>query len=144
MAVPTSMTDEQLKGYMHSQLATAADALGWSVAGGNYDEILIDALLDLGLSAAADETNLRKLRAAARMHVFAAAHRAVDGLVDFRADGASYNMSQLKKGLMNSYTQALADWLEHDPGYAVTVTAVKHKHDPYTADDDANRSEAWH
>jgi hypothetical protein len=47
MAVPTSYTETTFKTYLNGRLGSLADALKWTVAGGNYDEAVNDALLGL-------------------------------------------------------------------------------------------------
>jgi hypothetical protein len=92
---PSSYTDTTLKEYMHTTVAGVAAVLEWSVAGGSYDEPLNDVLLGLGLDDASGATNVRLLRAAAKVAVWRAALGALAAHVDETTDEDSFRSSQM-------------------------------------------------
>jgi hypothetical protein len=104
---PTSYTDQELKEFMHSVAAGVASVLQWSVAGGSYDEPLNDVLLGLGLDDASDATDVRLLRAAAKVAVWRAALGALVSHVDETMDEDSFRSSQMHD--MARHNLALAE-----------------------------------
>jgi hypothetical protein len=92
---PSSYTDTTLKEYMHTTVAGVAAVLEWTVAGGSYDEPLNDVLIGLGLDDASDATNVRLLRAAAKVAVWRAALGALASHVDETTDEDSFKSSQM-------------------------------------------------
>jgi hypothetical protein len=92
---PSSYTDTTLKNFMHTTVAGVAAVLEWSVAGGDYDEPLNDVLLGLGLDDASGATNVRLLRAAAKVAVWRAALGALASHVDETTDEDSFKSSQM-------------------------------------------------
>jgi hypothetical protein len=92
---PTSYTDQELKEFMHSVAAGVAAVLEWSVASGDYDEPLNDVLLGLGLDDASGATNVRLLRAAAKVAVWRAALAGLAAHVDETTDEDSFRSSQM-------------------------------------------------
>jgi len=63
MAVQTTYTEAELKALAHALLSNLAGILGWTVAGGSYDVIVLDALraypeTDIGNISGAPETTL--------------------------------------------------------------------------------------
>ena len=100
MAFPTEYTETTLKAYLHGELGNTATVLGWTVAGGDYDEPVYDALFDMGEDTIAEITamaDLQKLRILAKL---AAWRKAMAGLVDkydVSADATSLKRSQMYK-----------------------------------------------
>jgi hypothetical protein len=92
---PSSYTDTTLKEYMHTTVAGVAAVLEWTVASGSYDEPLNDVLLGLGLDDASGATNVRLLRAAAKVAVWRAALGALASHVDETTDDDSFKSSQM-------------------------------------------------
>jgi hypothetical protein len=92
---PSSYTDTTLKNFMHTTVAGVAAVLEWSVAGGDYDEPLNDVLLGLGLDDASGATNVRLLRAAAKVAVWRAALAGLAAHVDETTDEDSFKSSQM-------------------------------------------------
>jgi hypothetical protein len=80
---------------MHVAVAGVAAVLEWTVAGGDYDEPLNDVLLGLGLDDASGATNVRLLRAAAKVAVWRAALGALAVHVDETTDEDSFRSSQM-------------------------------------------------
>lgn len=76
MAPPTSYTEESFKEFLHDNLGDSKDLaqiLGWTVAGGDYDEILNETLLAYGASDIAQvsgASNIRLLRAHGRVQLW--------------------------------------------------------------------------
>ena len=79
MAAPTSYTETTLKEYLHACTEQAGLNIGWSVAGGSYDETVADTELALG-TAVAETTNIRALRAVARRELWRAVMQATSHL----------------------------------------------------------------
>lgn len=129
MAVSTTMTEDDLKDYMHATLRSVADVLGWLPAHGDYDEPANDALLAVGVTTAASVSGIaaiRRLRAAARVEAWRAAMNETAGDYDFRReDGADFKRSQ-------AHAQAAAMFArEQDKATALGVTAYQSQEQPF-------------
>lgn len=76
MAPPSSYTEESFKDFLHDTIGDdkdLAELLGWTVAGGSYDEILNETLLAYGTDDIASVTgasNIRLLRAYGRVELW--------------------------------------------------------------------------
>jgi hypothetical protein len=103
---PSSYTDTTLKEYMHTTVAGVAAVLEWTVAGGSYDEPLNDVLLGLGLDDASGATDVRLLRAAAKVAVWRAALGALAAHVDETTDEDSFRSSQMHEMARRNLAQA--------------------------------------
>lgn len=129
--VPTSYSETQLKAYMHSILATVADALGWSVVNNNYDEAVNDTLLAYGESDIADATDITKLRALAAVAVWRAAQQAAAGLINWSTFGDKYDFGAIQDKIAKSLALAESNAVSYSADYAVAFTSVRHSQDPY-------------
>lgn len=143
MPAPTAYTEESLAEYMHTALGPVASALKYSVEGESYAEAVNEALLAFPVDDIADVSgrdNIRKLRMLALFFAWkmVAAHTAGD--FDYSADNAGFSRSQVHAQAKASMEALRTDLLEFDPAYAVTVTTVTHRHDPYTHLEDEART----
>jgi hypothetical protein len=135
MAAPTSYTEDTFKAYLHSVLGDVASALGWTVDGGDYDEILNETLLAYGTSDIADATTIRKLRALGRVELWRQVMRDVAADYDFRtADGAQFSRSQIQEMAAANFNQELTDAAVYDDRYQIETTTLVYD-DYYTPPD---------
>ena len=132
MAAPTTYTEGQLMLYMVAVLGETADVLGWRRADGDYVETVNDVIIDYGVDAIADATDIAKLRALARRAIWKAAVAGLTPRYDFSTDGQSFQRSQMLTHAKEALARAEADALVYGfAGYDVRVDRVLHKNDPY-------------
>jgi hypothetical protein len=143
MAAPTSYTETTFKTYLDGRLGSLADALKWTVAGGNYDEAVNDALLAYGtddITAISTAENINLLRAYGRYFLWKSVAEATVNEIDYtHADsGATYKHSQIHKQAKSMMDTAAADIaaLGGDvSGYELTAHDIVYTDDLYTAVD---------
>lgn len=118
---------------MLSQLGTVAAVLEWAET--DADEAVTDAELMLGVTDVAAATDMKKVRAAARLAIWRAASAAVAGLHDMSADGQSLSLSQVQTMCERSLAAAEreASLYGLDRAYVVTHHRITRIHDPYSA-----------
>lgn len=133
MPVPTEYTEDELKAYLHSVLNRSglADMLGWSVAGGSYDEIVTDTLLAYGVSSITSATNISKLRALAVLALWQTAETAVVSEINYTADGATFNREAIFQHITRMLERARVDAFAYTDDYQVQVYGVQRDYDPY-------------
>ena len=113
MALPTSYTEVQLAAFMRSELAGAAEVLGWSniEADGDYQEAVNDTLLAYPITSVSSATDVAKLRSLASVAIWRRAIRAIADKVDVEIGGqrvsASKLQSQFQVALNNAEDQAI-------------------------------------
>lgn len=101
MALPTSYTETTYKTYLHSILNQGgfADDMGWSVAGGQYNEIVNDALLYYDASDITTITgasNINKIRMAGQLALWESVLTATTHYRQSSTpDGASSSLNQV-------------------------------------------------
>ena len=138
MPLPTSYTEATFKAFLHAELRDVGLALGWSVAGGSYDEPLNDALFAYeadDIASVSGRDNLRKLRALGRVAVWRAVVNATSGDYDFAQPGGSrYDRSQVHQMAQDNLDRAVAEALVFSPEYLVGVATVVYE-DYYTPPD---------
>lgn len=141
MTIPTAYTATALAEYQHQQLGPVADALQWTVADGNYDEAVIDALLLYGVDTLTDATDIKKLRALAAVAVWRAAKKAAAGLINFSSFGDRYELGTIQARIKEALGDAEAESSAYlTSSYGVIVTPVSNVDDPYAwkqSDEDA-------
>lgn len=135
MAAPTAYTEVGLGQFMLHELGNVAGALGW-VNAQQVQPAIDEALLVYGVADIASATDVRKLRALARVQVWRLAVQSLAADYDFRADGGDYKRSQLFDRASKALDRAVADAAEYDPapvsyGAVVGVDSVVSIHDPY-------------
>ena len=141
MAAPASYTETTFKTYLHGRLGSLADALQWTVAGGNYDEAVNDALLAYGESDITQITtamNINLLRAYGRYFLWKSVAEATVNEIDYtHADsGATYKHSQIHKQakeMMQTAAAEIAALGGDVSGYQVEAYSIEYTDDMYTA-----------
>lgn len=134
MPVPTAYTEDELKVYLATAvLGSTADMLGWSVAGGDFDEIVADTLIAYGVPAIASATDVAKLRALARLKAWEAVVRETVLEINYTADGATFNREAIHQHAQAMVSQARVDAFVYGDGYQVDVYGVGREGDPYNA-----------
>lgn len=142
MALPTGYTEATFKAWLHAELRDVASALSWTVDGGDYNEIVNEALFAYGaddIEAIAGRDNLRKLRALGRVELWRAVMSALAGDYDYRTEsGASYSRSQAHAQAKANYEQALTEALPWSDAYEIGLTSVIYDdyYNPPDLDDD--------
>jgi hypothetical protein len=136
MAVLSPYSLATFKAYLHTVLGDVATRLGWTVVGGQYDEVVTDALLILNaddIATLTSNTQLKKLRAAGKLALWQKVAGFLTGDYDFSADGGSYSRSQAHDNALAMIKQAEneASALGVLEGYEVTSLAAKYTRDPY-------------
>lgn len=139
MPVPTAYTETELAAYMHSKLGDVAGALGYSVDIGDYDEAVVDTLLEYGVSDIANATNVKKLRALALVEAWKKALADLAIRHDFSADGGSYSRMQMHEMATKNLEAAKTSALTYDDAYTVGRTRVVNITDPYQVIPDKDR-----
>lgn len=131
--VPTSYTDQTLAEYMHGLLAEMAAALGWSVDNGDYDDPILDCLIEYGnVSYVADCTDIKKLRCLARVAVWDKVVAATSGDFNFSADGASYSREQVHNHAVARLAAAKTAALPYLSSNTIEIYTADYPNDPYT------------
>ncbi|MBK8987379.1 MAG: hypothetical protein IPM39_15100 [Chloroflexi bacterium] len=135
MPLPTSYDEDGFKAYLHGRLnrGGVADAFGWTVASGSYDEIVNDVLLAYGAVGVAEAADLKKLRVLGNLALWQAAKEAAVLEVDYSADGTTFNREAIFKHIEAMLGQARYDAIPYvdDDGYSVDIYGVSRK-DPYS------------
>jgi hypothetical protein len=135
MPVPTSYDEDGFKAYLHGRLnrGGVADAFGWTVAAGSYDEIVNDTLLAYGVADVAEATDIAKLRALGNLALWEAAKEAAVLEVDYSADGASFSREAIFRHIETMLGQARYDAILYvnSDGYTVDIYGVS-RSDPYS------------
>lgn len=142
MAYSAYQSEAELATWLHSRLDMGgfATALGWSVVGGSYDDIVNEAL---AMVAATDITSLtsvasiRKLNAAGAVALW---QQVVDATVHYRAartpDGSQASMEQIHEHAVKRLRDAKGEAAALGVTLAtqqVGVTRVKYSADPYAS-----------
>lgn len=135
MPLPTSYTEDGFKAYLHGRLnrGGVADAFGWSVAAGSYDEIVNDTLLAYGVTGIAAAVDVAKLRALGSLALWQAAKEAAVLEINYTADGTTFNREAIFQHIETMLAQArLNALLFDDSSYAISITGIDHSGDPYS------------
>lgn len=138
MAVPTTYTEAELKTYMDVAIGAVADALAWTVVGGQYDEPVNATLLHYGttdISTISGITNTLKLRALARREVWRAAWAEVSADFDFENEASKVARSKVHDQIGKNFILATTEAMEYDPLYVVSSKNVVFN-DPYVPIDE--------
>lgn len=148
MTLPAgAYTTAELAAYLSRVLGTVADALNWTVAAGDYDDVIDDALLLCGFSSleaapATDVVAFKQLRAASRLCLWRSAVGATSGLHQFSLDQQSFNEGQVHDHCVTMLGVAEAEAAAEGvgPGGSVGITPLSHLYDPY---DVTKRDALW-
>jgi len=130
---------------MKTALGAVADAVGLTTTPDDYQEAVNAALLTYGADDIAGITgreNIQKLRALAKIEAWKLVLAQTAGDFDFRADGGSYNRSQIYAQAVQSLLLAELDAMALGAliGYQVGVDKLVHIHDPYIYLEDDDRT----
>lgn len=140
MPVPTAYTEDQLAEYMHSVLGQVAVALGLE-APLSYHEAIVDTLLAYGDGVTiAQATNIKKLRALAKLKAWEVAKAHAAAYVSQSIGGASISTSDMGRMIAENLEAARVYAWAYEPIYAVEVSTVTH-YDPYNSPFDIEASE---
>lgn len=137
MTLPTAYTEATFTTYLHTVAGDVASVLGYTIAGGDYAEIINEALFMYGVDDIADVTgrdNLRKLRVLGRLALWRQALNDASTRFDFAADGGDYKRSQLHAMLLKALDQAEYDALAYSDALVIEQTTLVYD-DVYTPPD---------
>lgn len=95
MSVPSSYTEETLASFQLVSLSDVAGILDWTADTPEIQEAVTETLLAYGVEDIASATDIRKLRALARVQAWQAAADALASRYDFEADGGRYDREKL-------------------------------------------------
>ena len=152
MAAPNSYTEEEFKQYLAGRIGSMADHLKWTVADGDYDEAVNDALLYYGqsdITKITGQDNIQLLRAYGRYAVWKSVAEATVNQIDYtHADsGATYKHHQMYDQALGMMKQAADDVAAAGgdvSGLIVDSVPVVYENDLYTAQDNSlNASNEW-
>ncbi|MCB8988086.1 MAG: hypothetical protein H6661_10105 [Ardenticatenaceae bacterium] len=133
MPLPTSYDEDGFKAYLHGRLnrGGVADAFGWTVAAGSYDEIVNDTLLAYGVTDVGEAADVAKLRALGSLALWQAAKEAAVLEINYTADGTSFSREAIFGHIEAMLGQARYDAIPYvDDGYQVDIFGVSRR-DPY-------------
>ena len=147
MPALTPYTHDSFKQYLCHSLRDMAGALGWTVANGDFDEPLNDALLMLDNDDVANFTTnaqLRLLRSAGKVAVWRAVVATTAGDYQFSADGGSYNRQQVhdhaRKMVADVEAEASGLGVDVYGGYEVGIATITYHNDPYADYEELNHA----
>jgi hypothetical protein len=137
MAVPTGYTETTFKTYLHKVAGDVASVLGWSIAGGDYDEVVYEALFMYeadDITTISGRDNVRKLRVLGRVALWRQAMSDAAARYDFAADGGDYKRSQMLEMIAKALDEAEYESLAYDDTLVIHKTRVTYA-DYYTPPD---------
>lgn len=141
MPAPTAYTENELAAFLITTLGKVATALEWTAATTQVVEAVYDTIHAYGVSVIADATDVRKLRALARVAIWRAVVRDTAGHYAVAAEGMSFNRQQLHEQATRALREAEGEAAEIGAGVAaLLVTPVTHVHDPYAYQPDELRT----
>lgn len=143
MPVPTTMDEQDVADFMHRELSDVATALGFTATSlGSYEDAVYDVALALDVEDVADETDMAKLRAFAKVAAWKRALSAAAARYDMSDGTQALKRSQLvasiKDALATAETEA-SQYAAALAGYEVGVLRVTRTDDPYRQLDDEDR-----
>lgn len=135
MALPESYTEAEFAAYLHGELGDIAGLLGWTVAGGSYDEIINDTLIAYGesdIEAIAGDTAVVKLRRIGKYVAWSRAVEQLAGKYDYRENNEQYDLASLQKRAQVSLRQSERDVSQYGIGpNVIGVKRVIRTQEPY-------------
>jgi hypothetical protein len=110
MAAPLSYTEATLWQFMRDEMQDVGRALNWNNQT-DYQPAIDETQLQMGVPDIAQvaSTQIRLLRAVARVNCWRMAAQATAGDFDFSADGGSYSREQMHTHCLEMWKQAEAD-----------------------------------
>lgn len=140
MALPTSYNEATLALYMITVLGGLAETLG--LTADDMTEAINDVAAACSVTDVANATDVKQVRALAKVAALRAAQTMAAGWYDFSADNGDYKRSQVQKQVADLLQAAEQEALLYAPEYAIQVGTLNYTGDPYpfpvddTADDD--------
>ena len=140
MALPTSYNEATLALYMITVLGGLAETLG--LTADDMTEAINDVAAACSVTDVANATDVKQVRALAKVAALRAAQTMAAGWYDFSADNGDYKRSQVQKQVADLLKAAEQEALLYAPEYAIQVGTLNYTGDPYpfpvddTADDD--------
>ena len=150
MALPAAYTEATFKAYLHALLNMGGFAgdLGWSVVGGQYDEIVNEALLTFGnsdITTITGSSDLNKIRIAGRVALWGVVASATAHLRDSRtASGTQSSLSQVYDHAIRELQRAndaAANVGLSSAAMTIGITTIRATNDPYRFLTDSEISE---
>lgn len=138
MAIPTAYTEAEFKAYLHTVMGAVATSLGWTVAGGSFDEILNDALGMYGtndISAVSGVNAAVKLRELGKLAAWRQVVTETATDYNFSADGGQYSRAQVNEMARAKVLDLEYSTAAYRDEYAVKTQRVGFVHDPYAERD---------
>lgn len=129
MPIPPSYSEITLADYMVTCLGKVAAVL--ELVSADFEESVIDVLLQYGVSDISSATNIQKLRALAKVAAWKKAVEEVSVSYDFSADGGSYNRSQMQELCAKSLAAAESDAGDYLPALRIGIDTLSFSQDPY-------------
>lgn len=144
MALPASYTEADLGDFIRASLGEVASTLGWTTLG-HVQEAVNDAVIMCGKEAIADCTDVRGLRAAARVAGWRLAIASLTARFTFSTDQQTFNRGEMVKAAMSALRiaedEAREAGLSLTSGlYAVQTGQVAWSDDPYAVVPDETRA----
>lgn len=109
MAAPTLYTEETLAAFVHAGVLKAvATVLGWTVAAGSYTEIVNETVLAYfdGAGDLASATDIRRLRATARVEAWRAVMEETVADFDYEQKDDKFKRSDIHKQAKTAFEKA--------------------------------------
>ena len=129
MALPTSYNEATLALYMVTVLGGLAETLGLTTD--DMTEAVNDVAAACSVTDVADATDVKQVRALAKVAALRVAQTMAAGWYDFGADGGDYKRSQVQKQVADLLKAAEQEALLYAPEYAIQVGTLSYPDDPY-------------
>lgn len=132
MPVPTVYTEQTLAEFMMQELKNSASDLGWTTADpdGDYQEAITETLLLYGVADVSEATNIRKVRALARVAIWESATKASVPNTDSSQDGMSNSDSQVydhSYAMWEEAKQQASIWMDNDSLYPISSVSISNQ-----------------
>jgi len=108
-----------LSEYLIAYLGKLNDTLGYTAD--DFQVVIIDTLADYGVSSESDATDLSKLYALAKVHLWRKILVDVSGDYKFSADGSTFNRDQVYQMAKQNLSIAVADAYKYMPNSKIKV-----------------------
>lgn len=133
MPIPNPHTEAELAEYLHRALRNMATLLGWSVAGGDYTDIVEDTLLAYGVPDIDQALDPRKLRALGKIHVWKAVVATLAASHTVSMPGTALQLGDLQRQASVALEEARNDAVGYglDAASVATIDRVLYVDDPY-------------
>jgi hypothetical protein len=130
MPVPTAYTETTLADFMATQLGNFPALFGWT-SPASYQEAVNETLFSYGVTAITSATNIRKLRALARVEAGKLVISELASKYKFQADGSSFEQQQMHEMASKNLAAAERDAMPYTTDYSASVGVIGWTEDPY-------------